>query len=63
MHALHALAAVDQLDRGIEQRELVTHRDGVAVIASEPLDESDRWDEIRERELIVLEPHAIACAA
>lgn len=41
----------------------VAHRDGVAVIASEPLNESDRWDEIAERELLVLEPHAIARAA
>lgn len=41
----------------------VAHRDGAAVVASEPLNETDHWSEIAERELIVLEPHAIARAA
>jgi predicted glutamine amidotransferase len=40
----------------------VAHRDGVAVIASEPLDETNRWDELAEREVIVLEPDASAHA-
>lgn len=35
----------------------VAHRDGVAVIASEPLDETGRWDEVAEREVIVVEPN------
>lgn len=40
----------------------VAHREGVTVIASEPLDETERWDELAERELIVLEPDTRAHA-
>jgi len=38
-------------------RELfIAHRDGVALIASEPLTESDRWDPIAEKDFVVVEP-------
>jgi glutamine amidotransferase len=48
-----------RLGRGL----FTTRRDGVALIASEPLTDNDPWHEIGERELVVLEatpPHAVA---
>ena len=45
-------------------RELfVTQRVGVAVIASEPLDDSEHWELLAEREVFVVEPPAISRAA
>lgn len=74
VHELHALGAVGTASflisdgarlfaHRLGRALFVAHREGVAVIASEPLNETDRWDELAERELIVLEPHAIARAA
>jgi len=45
-------------------RELfIAYREGVALIASEPLTESDRWDPIAEKDFVVVEPSIVTRVA